>query len=71
MGALNCQPSTIPTFKNYLKPDNSHISDSLDSLFSNKKRIGVCWSGHPQRPYDARRSIPFDIVNIPRQSRGL
>lgn len=69
MGTLNCNSYTIPTYKSYLNQGETVIENICEPLFSQKNRVGVCWSGHPQRPYDTRRSVPYDafknIFSIP------
>lgn len=61
MGSFNCTANSIPTFKNYLQANKEDTNIKLAS--KSIKRIGVCWSGHPNRPYDARRSIPYEIFS--------
>jgi hypothetical protein len=61
MGVFNCSLNSIPTFNRYLQSNSIDATMSLNS--TSVKRIGVCWSGHPNRPYDARRSIPYEIFS--------
>lgn len=63
MGTLNATLDSIPNFDSYLKANNdSNIN--LELLAHNHNfRVGVCWCGHPDRPFDTRRSIPYDLFS--------
>lgn len=64
IGAFNSKINTIPNYTAYLKcnKNESSFSDKLINT-SKKFQVGVCWCGHPDRPFDTRRSIPYTIFS--------
>lgn len=64
MGSFNITFETIPCFDSYLKCDDKNTNiDKKTFTSSDNFRVGVCWCGHPDRPFDVRRSIPYDAFS--------